>query len=42
MPVSVDVSQEDIPENAKRSIVDALTDQEDETEEYDNHPKHAN
>jgi len=41
MPVSADVSQEEIPENAKQSIIDALTDQEDEPEEYDIHPKHA-
>jgi len=41
MPVSADVSQEEIPENAKQSIIDALTDQEDEAEEYDIHPKHA-
>jgi len=41
MPVSADVSQEEIPENAKHSIIDALTDQEDEAEEYVIHPKHA-
>jgi len=45
MPVSADVlSEEEIPENAKQSIIAALTDQEaseDEPEEYDNHPKHA-
>ena len=41
MPVSADVSQEEIPENAKQSIIAALTDQENESEEYDIHPKHA-
>ena len=41
MPVSTDVSQEEIPENAKQIIIDTLTDQEDEAEEYDIHPKHA-
>jgi len=41
MPVSADVSQEEIPENAKQIIIDDLTDQEDEAEESDIHPKHA-
>jgi len=41
MPVSADVSQEEIPENAKQSIIDALTDQEHEPEKYDIHPQHA-
>ena len=44
MPVSADVSEEEIPENAKQSIIAALTDQEaseDEPEEYEIHPKHA-
>ena len=43
-PVSADVSQEEIPENAKQSIIAALTDQEaseDDPEEYDIYPKHA-
>ena len=39
MPVSADVSQEKIPENVKQSIIAALIDQEDESEEYDYHPK---
>ena len=41
MLVSTDVSEEKIPENAKQNIIAALTDQEDEPEEYDIHPKHA-
>jgi len=41
MPVSADVSQEEIPENAKQIIIDDLTDQEDEPEESGIHPKHA-
>ena len=44
MPVSADVSQEEIPENARQSIIAALTDQEsseDKPEEYDIHPKYA-
>ena len=41
MPVSADVSQEEIPENAKQIIIAALTDQEDEPEEYDIHSKQA-
>ena len=41
MPVSADVIQEEIPENAKQIIIAALTDQEDEPEEYKIHPKHA-
>ena len=40
-PGSADVSQEECPENAEQSIIAALTDQEDEPEEYDIHPKHA-
>ena len=41
-PGSADVSQEEIsPENAKQSIIAALTDQEDELEEYDIHSKQA-
>ena len=42
MPVYAEVSQEEIPENAKQSIIAALTDNEaseDELEEYDIHPK---
>ena len=41
MPVSADVSEEEIPENAKQSIIAALTDQENDTEEYDINPEHA-
>ena len=41
MPVSADVSQVEIPENAKQIIIAALTDQEDEPEEYDIHSKQA-
>ena len=44
MPVSAEVSQEEIPENAKQSIIAALTDyeaSEDDPEEYDINPKHT-
>ena len=40
-PGSADVSQEEFPENAEQSIIAALTDQEDEPEEYNIHPKYA-
>lgn len=44
IPVSADVSQEEIPENVRQKIIAAFTDQEtseDEPEEYNIHPKHA-
>lgn len=44
MPVSADVSEKEIPEDARQNIIAALTDQqasEDESEEYDIHLKHA-
>lgn len=44
IPVSADVSQEEIPENVQQKIIAALSDREtseDEPEEYDVHPKHA-
>ena len=44
MRVFADVSQEEIPENAKQGVYVALTDQEaseDEPEEYDSKPNHV-
>ena len=41
MSVSADVSEEEIPENARQSIIAAVSDQElfeDEPKEYDIHP----